>query len=123
MQALRDHIAETLNLSEASIEMRETIADFAEEPGFVRFENGVFQGHYRGFFESYIRKSDTLSSEGFLGSGNYQDYMFTRLSEDAKEVLRIFQTDENGNYQVSPHQVFDFMISNMTVDQLNFHGI
>lgn len=123
MQALRDHIAETLNQTEASIEMRETITDFAEEPGFVRFENGVFQGYYKGFFESYIRKSDTLSEGGFLGSGNSQDYMFTRLSEDAKEILRQFPTDENGNYQVTPYQVFDFMIDQMTVDQLNFHGI
>jgi hypothetical protein len=123
MQDLRDYIAENLNLAEASIEMRETIADFVEEREFVRFENGVFEGHYKGFFESYIRKSDTFSSEGFLGSGDPQDYMYTRLSEDAKEDLRNFLTDNNSLYQESPYQVFDFMINHMTVEQLVFHGI
>lgn len=123
MQDLRDRIAENLNHSEASIEMRQTVVAFVEERGFVRFENGVFEGHYRGFLESYIRKSDTLSSEGFLGSGDPQDYMYTRLSEDAKEVLRQFPTDENGHYQATAYQVFDFMINHMTVEQLTFHGI
>lgn len=123
MQDLRDYIAETLERAGASIEMRETIADFVEETGFVRFENGVFEGYYKGFLESYIRKSDTFSSEGFLGSGDPQDYIFTRLSEDAKEILGQIITDNNSLYQESPYQIFDFMINHMTVEQLTFHGI
>jgi hypothetical protein len=123
MQALRDHIEQRLGLTGASVSMREIVAAFAEEPGFVRFENGLFHGHHKTFFTRYISKSDSLSSDGILGSGGGENFMYTRLSENAKEALRMIPSDVNTHHLVTPYQVFDFMIDYMTESQLTFIGI
>lgn len=123
MQALRDHIERRLDLTGASVSMREIVAAFAEEPGFVRFENGLFHGDYKTFFTRYISKSDSLSSDGILGSGGGENFMYTRLSENAKEALRMIPSDVNTHHLVTPYQVFDFMIDYMTESQLTFIGI
>ena len=123
MEELRDHIEQRLGLTGASVSMREIVAAFAEEPGFVRFENGLFHGHYKTFFTRYISKSDSLSSDGILGSGGGENFMYTRLSENAKEALRMIPSDVNTHHLVTPYQVFDFMIDYMTESQLTFIGI
>ena len=105
-------------------EFKEMIRGYLREPLFIRYEseNNSFEGHFKGFLDFYVRKSNICTTTGVFRGDDPNQYMYTRLSDNAKEELLNIPTGENSNL-VTPQQVFRFMVEHMDCEKLGFAGI